>query len=215
MGFLRGGAFKPRTSPYSFQGGGENALQALATAARESGLRSVVEATDVANLDAVADAVDIVQVGARNAQAFPFLLEVGKRAKAVLLKRGFGCTVSEWIASAEWIAHGGCTDIILCERGIRTFEPSTRFTLDVSAIAVAKRLTRLPVAVDASHPAGRRDLVAPLAAAGLAAGADAVMVEVHPDPDVALSDSAQQIRLSGLESFRAEVGALLRRGIPE
>ncbi len=208
---LRGGAFKPRTSPYDFQGRGLAALLELSRAARTRGMWSVSEATGESVVDEVADSVDVIQIGARNCQSYDLLRAVAiaaaARGRSVMLKRGPGTTIAEWISAAEYIANAGCEHILLCERGIRTFEPSTRYTLDLSAVAVARVMTRLPIVVDVSHPAGRRDLLVPLAAAAYATGADAVMVEVHPDPDLALSDSAQQVTPEAFAALKQEVDA--------
>lgn len=192
---LRAGAFKPRTSPYTFQGLGEDGLRILRKASEATGLPVVSEATDPRHVRIVAEYADMVQIGARNSQNFPLLIEAGRVGKPVLLKRGFANTIEEWLLSAEYILLQGNGSIVLCERGVRTFERETRFTLDVSSIPVVKKLSHLPVCADPSHPAGRRDLVAPLALASLATGADMLLIEVHPDPDRALSDSAQQLSL--------------------
>lgn len=213
---LRGGAYKPRTSPQSFRGLGAEALPLLRRVADAHGLAVVTEATGVSNLQAVAEVADAVQIGSRNAQAFDFIDAVGRTAaaegKAVLLKRGFGCSIAEWLSAAEYAALH-TENIILCERGIRTFEPSTRFTLDVGAIPIARTLTRLPVVADASHAAGKVGLVAPLAAAALGAGADGVMMEVHPNPARALSDREQQIPVNALPSILADVRDRLARAV--
>jgi 3-deoxy-7-phosphoheptulonate synthase/chorismate mutase len=210
---LRGGAWKPRTSPASFQGHGQSALEALRRVADKHGMLVVTEATGLGNLDQVADLADVIQVGSRNGQSYDFLLAVGavalERGRSVLLKRGYGCTVSEWLSAAEYVAQS--TDrIILCERGIRTFSQSSRFTLDLAGAIVARRMTRLPVCIDVSHAAGRRDLVAPLAAAAIACGVDSVMVEVHQDPDAALSDSGQQLTPDKLAEFVSRFTAMAR-----
>jgi len=190
---LRGGAFKPRSSPYSFQGLGEEGLKLLRTAADREGLKVASEVMDASQIDLVSRYSDVLQVGARNMQNFTLLRELGKTRKPVLLKRGIAATIEEWLLSAEYLLAGGNTDVILCERGIRTFEGYTRSTLDISAIPVVKRLSHLPIIVDPSHAAGRRDTVAPLARAAVAAGADGLLVEVHSDPDHALSDGAQSM----------------------
>ncbi|GBF09257.1 phospho-2-dehydro-3-deoxyheptonate aldolase [Aeropyrum pernix] len=190
---LRGGAFKPRTSPYSFQGLGVEGLKLLRRAGDEAGLPVVTEVLDPRHVETVSRYADMLQIGARNMQNFPLLREVGRSGKPVLLKRGFGNTVEELLAAAEYILLEGNWQVVLVERGIRTFEPSTRFTLDVAAVAVLKEATHLPVIVDPSHPAGRRSLVPALAKAGLAAGADGLIVEVHPNPEEALSDAKQQL----------------------
>jgi len=192
---LRGGAFKPRTSPYSFQGLGEKGLKILRKAGDEVGLPVVSEVLDTRHVELVAKYVDMIQIGARNMQNFPLLKEVGRTKKPVLLKRGFGCTIEEWLLAAEYILLEGNWEVVLCERGVRTFEPSTRFTLDIAAVLVVKELSHLPVIVDPSHAAGKNSLVKPLARAALAVGADGVMVEVHPNPSTALSDGPQSLTL--------------------
>ncbi|MFB6470150.1 MAG: 3-deoxy-7-phosphoheptulonate synthase [Vulcanisaeta sp. AZ3] len=192
---LRGGAFKPRTSPYSFQGLGVEGLKILRRVGDEVGLPVVSEVMDTRMVSVVSEYVDMLQVGARNAQNFDLLREVGRSGKPVLLKRGLGNTVEEWLEAAEYILLEGNGNVVLCERGIRTFERSTRFTLDLGAVVVAKKLTHLPICVDPSHPAGRRDLVIPMALAAIAAGADMLLVEVHPRPWEALSDAEQQLTL--------------------
>ena len=207
---LRGGAFKPRTSPYSFQGLGEEGLRLLRRAGDEFDLPVVSEVLDTRQVPLVAKYVDIVQIGARNMQNFPLLREVGKLDKPVLLKRGFGATVDELLAAAEYILLGGNWRVILCERGIRTFERSTRFTLDVAAIPVLKERTHLPVIADPSHAAGKRSIVIPLAKAATVAGADGVMVEVHPRPKEALSDGAQSLTLEEFERLVGEVKRCLQ-----
>ena len=190
---LRGGAFKPRSSPYAFQGLGEPGLQMLRRAADRHHLPLVSEVMDVSQIELVARYADILQVGARNMQNFTLLRELGFAGKPVLLKRGISATIEEWLLSAEYILAGGNRDVILCERGIRTFESATRNTLDLSAIPVVKKLSHLPVIVDPSHGTGRRDKVVPMARAAVAAGADGLLVEVHCDPDRALSDGAQSL----------------------
>ena len=190
---LRGGAFKPRTSPYSFQGHGETALRWLRDAADRSGLVVVSEVMDHTKIPMMTEFVDIFQVGARNMQNYDLLRALGKVEKPVLLKRGMSATIEEWLLSAEYIMHGGNYNVILCERGIRTFEDYTRNTLDLAAIPVVKKLSHLPVIVDPSHGTGRRDKVPPMARAAVAAGADGIMVEVHHDPERALSDGAQSL----------------------
>lgn len=189
---LRGGAFKPRTSPYTFQGLGEQGAALLVQAGRDTGLPTVTEITDPAQLDALAD-VDVLQVGARNMQNFALLKALGRTRKPILLKRGTSATVEELLLSAEYILSGGNTQVILCERGIRSGLTPARAALDVSAVPVLKRLTHLPVIVDPSHAAGRADLVEPLALAAVAAGADGLLVEVHDRPATALSDGAQSL----------------------
>jgi 3-deoxy-7-phosphoheptulonate synthase len=191
---IRGGAFKPRSSPYSFQGLGEEGLQILRAAADRHGLLVVSEVMDSVQIPLVAQYSDILQVGARNMQNFNLLRELGRQRKPVLLKRGIAATIEELLLSAEYILAGGNYDVILCERGIRTFETYTRNTMDISAIPVVKKLSHLPIIGDPSHGTGRRDKVVPMARAAVAAGADGLIVEVHPDPDHALSDGAQSLR---------------------
>nr|BAL59575.1 3-deoxy-D-arabinoheptulosonate-7-phosphate synthase [Candidatus Acetothermum autotrophicum] len=190
---LRGGAFKPRTSPYSFQGLGEPGLRWLRTAADAHGLQVVTEVLDPRHVELVATYTDIVQIGARNMQNFALLKEVGRAGKPVLLKRGFAATLEEFLMAAEYILAAGNPAVILCERGIRTFSDHLRFTLDVGIIPVLKEISHLPVIVDPSHAAGARDKVMPLALAGIAAGADGLIVEVHHEPERALSDGAQSL----------------------
>jgi 3-deoxy-7-phosphoheptulonate synthase len=192
--FLRGGAFKPRTSPYTFQGLGEEGLGYLAHARELTGLPVITEVLDPRDLDIVYRYTDILQIGARNMQNFKLLTEVGKLNKPVLLKRGMSATIQEFLLSAEYIASEGNRKIILCERGIRTYETETRNTLDLSAVPLLKQLSHLPVFVDPSHGTGRWDLVAPMALAGIAAGADGLLIEVHPHPEVALSDGPQSLK---------------------
>jgi 3-deoxy-7-phosphoheptulonate synthase len=190
---IRGGAFKPRSSPYSFQGLGEQGLALLRAAADRCGLAVVSEVMDSSQIALVALYADILQVGARNMQNFNLLRDLGRQRKPVLLKRGISATIEELLLSAEYILAGGNYDVILCERGIRTFETYTRNTMDISAIPVVKKLSHLPIVADPSHGTGRRDKVAPMARAAVAAGADGLIVEVHPDPDHALSDGAQSL----------------------
>src|SRR5215203_6326255 len=206
---LRGGAFKPRTSPYTFQGLGVEALQLLREAKAETGLPIVTELMDPRHVDEVVEAADVIQIGARNSQNFLLLSEVGRAEKPVLLKRGLSTSVEELLMAAEYVAKEGNDRIILCERGMKTFETSTRFTLDLGAVAVLKKETHLPVIVDPSHAAGRRDLVLPLARAAAAVGADGIIVETHPQPEQALSDAAQQIPTSEFAAFAAEVAAVV------
>jgi 3-deoxy-7-phosphoheptulonate synthase len=194
---LRGGAFKPRTSPYTFQGLGLDALRWLAEVRRETGLPVVTEVLDPRQVELVAEHVDVLQVGARSMQNFPLLAEVGRVRRPVLLKRGMSATVTELLLAAEYVLARGNSDVILCERGIRTFEPTTRNTLDIAAIPVLRGESHLPVIVDPSHAGGRADLVAPLAYAAIAAGADGIMVEVHPRPATARSDGEQSLSLAG------------------
>jgi 3-deoxy-7-phosphoheptulonate synthase len=192
--FLRGGAFKPRTSPYAFQGLGEEGLNYLEHARRVTGLPVITEVLDPRDLELVYRYTDILQIGARNMQNFKLLTEVGKLDKPVMLKRGLSATIQEFLLSAEYIASAGNRRIILCERGIRTYETETRNTMDLSAVPVIKQLSHLPVFVDPSHGTGRWDLVAPMALAGIAAGADGLLIEVHPRPEVALSDGPQSLK---------------------
>ena len=191
---LRGGAFKPRTSPYAFQGLGVEGLKLLAEARKRTGLPIISELMDPRDTEVVCEYVDIIQIGARNMQNFRLLSEVGKSRKPILLKRGLSATIKEFLMSAEYIAAEGNSDIILCERGIRTFETATRNTLDLSAIPVLKEETHLPVFVDPSHAVGIWSLVAPLSMAAVAVGADGLMIEVHPDPENALCDGAQSLK---------------------
>jgi 3-deoxy-7-phosphoheptulonate synthase len=190
---LRGGAFKPRTSPYSFQGLGEEGLEHLRTVADRHGLLVVTEVMDTAQVPLVAGYADILQVGARNMQNFNLLKELGRARKPVLLKRGLSATIQEWLLSAEYVMAGGNHDVMLCERGIRTFENYTRNTMDISAIPIIKKISHLPILADPSHGTGLRDKVIPMARAAVAAGADGIMVEVHHEPEVALSDGPQSI----------------------
>jgi 3-deoxy-7-phosphoheptulonate synthase len=190
---LRGGAYKPRTSPYSFRGLGAAGLDLLAMAREETGLPVVTEVLTPADVELVADKADMLQVGTRNAQNFALLEAVGQARRPVLLKRGLSNTVEEWLLSAEYVVSQGNRDVVLCERGIRSFETATRNTLDLSAVPLVRSLCHLPVIVDPSHATGHRHLVAPMALAALAAGADGVLIEVHPDPDEALSDGAQSL----------------------
>jgi len=204
---LRGGAFKPRTSPYSFQGLEEEGLKYLAEARRETGLPVVTEVMEPERVDLVAQYADVLQIGARNVQNFSLLRRVAAAGKPVLLKRGMATTVQEWLLSAEYVLAGGNPHVILCERGIRTFETATRFTLDLNAIPVVKKLSHLPVLVDPSHGTGHWEYVEAMARAGLAAGADGLLVEVHPRPAEALSDGPQSLKP---ERFAALMAALRR-----
>lgn len=190
---LRGGAFKPRTSPYAFQGLGVEGLRILAEVRDVVGLPIVTEVMDAGEVDVVAEYADMLQIGTRNMQNFALLQAVGGTGKPVMLKRGLTATYEEWLMAAEYIAQRGNLDIVLCERGVRGFEPAIRNMLDVSAVPMMQRLSHLPIIVDPSHAAGRRDLVVPLARAGIAAGADGVMVDVHPHPESALCDGAQAL----------------------
>jgi len=202
---LRGGAFKPRTSPYSFQGLREEGLKILAEAREETGLAVVTEVVAPQDVDVVASYADILQIGTRNVQNFSLLEAVGKTRKPVLLKRGLMGTIEELLMSAEYILSGGNPNVILCERGIRSFETLTRSTLDISAVPILKELTHLPVIVDPSHATGRRQLVAPVSRAAVAAGADGLIIEVHPNPDEALCDGAQSLTPEGFQTLMTEV----------
>jgi len=190
---LRGDVYKPRTSPYSFQGLGERGLEVLEECRRQTGLPIVVEVVDISQVEHVAEIADCIRVGTRNAQNFELLKEVGLAHRPVMLKRGLAMTIEEWLQAAEYVAQRGNSEIILCERGIRTFEPSTRNTLDLAGMAVAQAESHLPVIVDPSHAVGKRHLVAPMSRAAIAAGADAVMIDVHPDPESALCDGPQAL----------------------
>ncbi len=207
---LRGGAFKPRTSPYAFQGLGEDGLKMMAAARDDTGLPIVTEVMDPRDLDIVCAYADVLQVGARNTQNFLLLAELGKLGKPVLLKRGPSTTIEELLMAAEYIVKEGNSDVILCERGIRTFETATRNTLDVSAVPVIKLASHLPVVVDPSHSAGRLDLVLPLSLAGVAAGADGVLVETHPNPEHALCDGPQSLPTAVFGEYAARVLDLAR-----
>jgi len=202
---LRGGAFKPRSSPYSFQGLGEPGLKMLRSAANAHGLKLISEVMDVSQIPLLDKYCDIFQVGARNMQNFTLLRELGHARKPVMVKRGIAATIEEWLLSAEYILAGGNPDVILCERGIRTFETATRNTFDISAIPVVKKLSHLPIVADPSHGAGRRDMVAQLARAAVAAGADGLIIEVHNDPDHALSDGAQSMFPEQFEGLMGEL----------
>lgn len=190
---LRGGAFKPRTSPYAFQGHGEKALRLLAEARKLTGLPVITEVMNLNDVKLVEEYADIIQIGARNTQNFDLLKVVGKAKKPVLLKRGLATTIQEWLMSAEYIVANGNQRVILCERGIRTFETATRFTLDLNAVPVLRHLTHLPIIVDPSHGVGIREFIPPMAKAGIACGADGLIIEVHPKPEEALSDGPQSL----------------------
>ncbi|MBI5598986.1 MAG: 3-deoxy-7-phosphoheptulonate synthase [Deltaproteobacteria bacterium] len=205
---LRGGAYKPRTSPYSFQGLGEEGLKYLAYVKRETGLPIVSELMDPRDTELFCEYVDVIQIGARNMQNFRLLTEVGRVKKPILLKRGLAATIKEFLMSTEYIASQGNTDIILCERGIRTFETSTRNTLDLSAVPVLKAETHLPVFVDPSHATGKWDLVAPLSRAAVAVGADGLMIEVHSDPENALCDGEQSLKPDKFDSLMKDLRAI-------
>jgi len=204
-GFLRGGAFKPRSSPYAFQGLGIPGLQLMHEAAREHSLLTVTEVMEIAQIEPMLPFTDLFQVGARNMQNFNLLRELGQARKPVLLKRGISATLEELLLSAEYIMAGGNYDIILCERGIRTYETSTRNTMDISAIPVLHKLSHLPVVADPSHGTGRRDMVPPMAKAAVAAGADGILVEIHPNADKAASDAAQTLYLDQFEKLVGEL----------
>jgi 3-deoxy-7-phosphoheptulonate synthase len=203
--FLRGGAFKPRTSPYAFQGMKEEGLVLLREAKQRTGLKIVTEAKDVLTLSAVAEVADVIQIGARNMQNFSLLEAVGEMRKPVMLKRGISATIEELLMSAEYILARGNYNVILCERGIRTFEPYTRNTLDLNAIPVVKKLSHLPIIVDPSHGVGVWDCVPAMALAGVAAGADGLMIEVHPDPGMALSDGYQSLKPNRFKELMEKV----------
>jgi 3-deoxy-7-phosphoheptulonate synthase len=206
---LRGGAYKPRTSPHSFQGMRESGLDLLDEVRRETGLLVVTEITSPEHVGIAVDKVDILQIGARNMQNFDLLNEVGRTRKPVVLKRGLSATVEEWLASAEYILNGGNPNVILCERGIRTFETATRNTADLAVIPLVKEMSHLPVIFDPSHATGKRKLVAPLALASIIAGAHGVMIEAHPDPEHALSDGPQSLHFKELEKLVGQVERLV------
>jgi 3-deoxy-7-phosphoheptulonate synthase len=203
--FLRGGAFKPRSSPYAFQGLGITGLALMREAAEAHGLLVVSEVMEIAQIEPMLPYVDLFQVGARNMQNFNLLRELGQVRKPVLLKRGIAATIEELLLSAEYILSGGNYDVILCERGIRTYETATRNTMDISAIPVVKKYSHLPIVGDPSHGTGHRDMVAPMAKAAVAAGADAVLIEVHPNADKAASDAAQTLYLDQFDKLMGEL----------
>jgi len=205
---LRGGAYKPRTSPYSFQGLGGEGLRLLAEAKEETGLPIVTELMDQRDLDAVLEVADVIQVGARNMQNYSLLAEIGRSGRPVLLKRGLAAQIEELLMAAEYVLKEGNDQVMLCERGIRTFETATRFTLDIMAIPVLKELSHLPVVVDPSHAAGKRDLVLPLSLAAAAAGADGIIVEVHNDPDAAICDGPQAVPTEAFAEYVGQVRAV-------
>lgn len=207
---LRGGAYKPRTSPYSFAGLGLEGLRILAEARELTGLPVVTEVLDPRDLDNVACYSDIVQVGSRNMQNFTLLKEVGRCQRPVILKRGLASTIEEWLLAAEYILDAGNEQVVLCERGIRTFEQMTRNTVDIGAVALVKELSHLPIIVDPSHATGKRSLVAPVARAAIAAGADGLMIEVHQRPEEALSDGAQSLTPEGYAALARDIGRLSR-----
>jgi 3-deoxy-7-phosphoheptulonate synthase len=205
---LRGGAYKPRTSPYSFQGLGEGGLRLLAEAREETGMPVVTEVMDARDLDEILDVADVIQVGARNMQNFTLLTELGRSGRPVVLKRGLSATIDELLMAAEYVLKEGNETVILCERGIRTFETAYRFTLDLMAVPVLKQHTHLPIIVDPSHAAGRRDLVLPMSLAAAAAGADGIIVEVHPEPERAICDGPQQLRTEEFADYLRQVEAV-------
>jgi 3-deoxy-7-phosphoheptulonate synthase len=205
---FRGGAFKPRTSPYAFQGLGQEGLRLLAEAREQTGLPIVTEALDARDIELVAEVADVIQIGARNMQNYALLAEAGRAGIPVLIKRGLSATLEELVLAAEYVLREGNENVVLCERGIRTFETAYRFTLDLLAIPVLKGMTHLPVIVDPSHAAGRRDLVLPMSRAAAAAGADGIIVEVHPRPDEAICDAAQQLESDGFAEYVHEVSAV-------
>ena len=202
---LRGGAYKPRTSPYSFQGLGTEGLRLLAEAKEATGLPIVTELMDARDLEPVLEVADVIQVGARNMQNYALLAEIGRSGRPALLKRGLSATIEELLMASEYILKEGNEDVMLCERGIRTFEPLTRFTLDIMAVPVLKQMSHLPVIVDPSHAAGRRDLVLPLSLAAAAAGADGIIVEVHHDPESAICDGPQAVPADEFPEYMRQV----------
>jgi len=206
--FLRGGTFKPRTSPYAFQGLGQQGLEYLKEAAEETGMAIVTEVTSLKTLEIAIDYVDVFQIGARNMHSFELLKEVGKAGKPVVLKRGLSATIDEWLNAAEYIMREGNNQVILCERGIRTFETATRNTLDISAVPVIRSKSHLPVLIDPSHATGVRDYIAPLCKAAMAVGADGIMIEVHPTPSRALSDGAQSLDFDDFKKMLSELKPL-------
>lgn len=208
--FVRGGAYKPRTSPYSFQGLEEEGLKYMAEASKETGLNTICEVVSQEAIEAAVKYVDMIQIGARNMQNFQLLKEAGRSGKPVLLKRGLAATIDEWLNAAEYIISEGNPDVVLCERGIRTFETSTRNTLDLSAVPVVKAKSHLPIIVDPSHATGVRDYVAPLAKAGIACGADGLMIEVHNDPGHALSDGPQSLTFTQFDALMQEMKPYIR-----
>jgi 3-deoxy-7-phosphoheptulonate synthase len=214
VNLMRAGAFKPRTSPYAFQGMGQKGLDILARAREKTGIGIVTELMDTDNADAVEAAADVIQIGTRNMQNFSLLRRVSRASKPVLLKRGMSATLEEWLMAAEYVMAGENYNVVLCERGVRTFSDHSRNTLDLSVIPPVKTLSHLPILVDPSHGTGRRDHVPPMALASLAAGADGLLIEIHPDPDRALSDGAQSLDFAGftklLESLRRLAGTLGR-----
>jgi 3-deoxy-7-phosphoheptulonate synthase len=208
VNLLRAGAFKPRSSPYAFQGLGEAGLEILAKVRKQTGIGIVTELMDTENADAVEEVADIIQIGTRNMQNFSLLKRVGRARKPVLLKRGMAATLEEWLMAAEYVMAGGNYDVILCERGVRTFSDHSRNTLDLSVVPPVKALSHLPILVDPSHGTGKRDYVPPMALAALAAGADGLLIEVHPEPDRAVSDGAQSLDFAGFERLLASLHKL-------
>ena len=206
--FLRGGAFKPRTSPYSFQGLGVEGLELLGKVKKETGIKIVSEAMDVVTIDQVVEYVDIIQIGSRSMQNFPLLKKAGQLKKPVLLKRGFSAKIEEFLLSAEYILSEGNQQVILCERGVRSFNNHSRNMLDIAAIPVIKELTHLPIIVDPSHASGKRNLVAPLSKAALVAGSDGLLIEVHPSPEDALSDGIQSLSFDEFNKLQSEIAVL-------
>ena len=207
---LRGGAYKPRTSPYDFQGLGEEGLKLLRQVADEFDMKVVTEVVDREDIALMENYADILQVGARNMQNFQMLKALGKCKKPIMLKRGLSATISEWLNAAEYIMNGGNENVMFCERGIRTYETFTRNTLDLSAVAAVKELSHLPIVVDPSHGTGRRPMVAPMARAAIAAGADALMIEVHPHPEIALSDGNQSLTPEDFQKLMANLGEIAK-----
>jgi 3-deoxy-7-phosphoheptulonate synthase len=208
VNLLRAGAFKPRSSPYAFQGLGEEGLEILAKVRKQTGIGIVTELMDTENADAVEEVADVIQIGTRNMQNFSLLKRVGKSRKPVLLKRGMAATLEEWLMAAEYVMAGGNYDVILCERGVRTFSDHSRNTLDLSVVPPVKALSHLPILVDPSHGTGKRDYVPAMARAALAAGADGLLIEVHPEPDRAMSDGAQSLDFAGFERLLASLHKL-------
>jgi len=207
---LRGGAYKPRTSPYSFRGKGEHGLKILSQIKELTGLPVVTEVMDARDIERIAEVADMFQIGSRNMQNYTLLSEIGKTKRPVLLKRGLAATLEEWIYAAEYILAEGNDQVVLCERGIRTFETYTRNTVDITAIPALKELTNLPVFLDPSHGTGRRSLVSPVALAGIAAGADGLMIEVHPQPDIALSDGEQSLNFEHFAELMDKIGPVAK-----
>jgi 3-deoxy-7-phosphoheptulonate synthase len=206
--FLRGGAYKPRTSPYSFQGLGEEGIEILKDIKQKYGLKIVSEIIDIRDIDDVQEVIDVIQIGSRNMYNYPLLREIGKTNKKILLKRGMAATIDEWINAAEYIAIEGNTDIVLCERGIRTFENSTRNTLDINCVPIIKQRTDLKIVVDPSHGTGRRELIEAVSLGAIAAGADGLIIEIHPEPEKAISDGFQSLDFMEFEKLYKKVNKL-------